>query len=173
MDKVCLLLSNNYEFISFINYKKVIKLIYLNKVDIIFNYVDDFYQSVDRTEKPYPSVLKLNYPIKYYFVNNVLCNRRSLFKRDNGVCQYCSKKMLIEESTIDHIVPRAKGGKTSFLNCVISCRPCNAKKGHLDLDECNLKLIKDPSFPSFNRKHIQKDFVKDWNPIWNNFLNDL
>ncbi len=55
-------------------------------------------------------------------------SRKTLYKRDNQTCQYCGCKPGTEELTIDHIIPRAQGGQTTWTNCVIACTECNAQK---------------------------------------------
>ena len=73
--------------------------------------------------------------------------RSDLFLRDNGTCQYCEKKLSKESATIDHIVPRSKGGSTTWENCVICCSDCNTKKGNKSLCEASMRLIKMPAVP--------------------------
>lgn len=74
-------------------------------------------------------------------------SRSDLFLRDNGVCQYCEKRLCKEVATIDHVVPRSKGGLTTWENCVICCADCNSKKGNKSLSETSMKLIKVPAVP--------------------------
>lgn len=75
-------------------------------------------------------------------------NRRELFKRDAGTCQYCEKILTNETATVDHILPRSRGGDTSWENCVICCTACNSKKGNRTPNEANMRLIKIPKMPS-------------------------
>ena len=55
-------------------------------------------------------------------------SRRNVFKRDKMTCQYCAKQPGGEELTIDHVVPRAQGGQSSWTNCVLACVDCNARR---------------------------------------------
>lgn len=75
-------------------------------------------------------------------------NKRELYKRDSGTCQYCEKVLTDETATIDHILPRSRGGLTSWENCVICCASCNSKKGNMTPSEANMKLIKLPRMPN-------------------------
>lgn len=75
---------------------------------------------------------------------------RNIKKRDGHVCQYCGKKPSLSEQTIDHIVPRARGGGTSWLNCVLACTPCNFKKGDKLLSEAGMKLLSTPYEPRWS-----------------------
>jgi 5-methylcytosine-specific restriction endonuclease McrA len=96
--------------------------------------------------------------------NKVKFNRRTLAERDNHQCQYCGKKLKGDEWSIDHVVPKAKGGMTTWTNCVIACVPCNAKKADRGLHECGLKLLKEPKKPQGNLFTAQrlKHRIKSW-----------
>ena len=61
--------------------------------------------------------------------------------RDHSSCQYCGSKSNL---TIDHIIPKQKGGKDSWENLIIACSPCNSRKGNRTLVEANMKLMKVP-----------------------------
>ncbi len=117
-----LLLSASYEAISFINYKKVIKLVIKDKVEIIENWDNNI--SWFSGEMKLPAILRLKNNIRINFFN-LNFSRKSVIKRDNSKCQYCNIKLSSSQITIDHIIPRAQGGKTSFTNCVVSCKFCN------------------------------------------------
>lgn len=87
-------------------------------------------------------------------------SRLNIFKRDNNTCQYCNKKPGSEELTIDHVIPRSRGGKTTWENCVLACVSCNSIKGSFLLNEVKnskfpqgMKLLKKPARPKF------KDFT--------------
>jgi 5-methylcytosine-specific restriction endonuclease McrA len=77
-------------------------------------------------------------------------SRRNLYKRDKYKCQYCNVKYPSSGLSIDHIVPRSRGGRTSWENCVSSCVDCNAKKADRSLKESGMKLLKKPSAPKWS-----------------------
>lgn len=81
--------------------------------------------------------------------HRVTFSRRTLYKRDAYKCQYCGKTPKTEELTIDHILPRSRGGKTTWENCVICCLPCNARKADRLPEECGMKLRKQPKKPKY------------------------
>jgi len=72
---------------------------------------------------------------------------RAIWQRDEGVCQYTNQKLTPNEANIDHIIPRSRGGKTNWLNCVISHKKVNALKANRTPEEANLKLIRPPREP--------------------------
>lgn len=74
-------------------------------------------------------------------------SRVNLLKRDGHTCQYCGQKDKGSQLTIDHIVPRSRGGTTSWQNCVTACSPCNRRKGDRLLHELGYKLRKQPTMP--------------------------
>ena len=80
--------------------------------------------------------------------HKVTFSRRTIYKRDNFTCQYCGKPVGTE-GTIDHIVPRSKGGQTTWLNTVLSCLHCNTKKADKMLKECGFKLLRQPFKPKY------------------------
>jgi 5-methylcytosine-specific restriction endonuclease McrA len=94
-----------------------------------------------------PEIIRLN---TYTGVpqHKLKLSRRNLFRRDNCTCQYCGKQLKSEDATIDHVIPRALGGKTTWLNCVIACLKCNSKKDDKTLAQCGMRLIKIPVAPN-------------------------
>ncbi len=103
----------------------------------------------------------------------VFC-RNNLYKRDNYQCQYCSIKPGTEELTIDHVLPRCKGGMTTWENCVICCAECNKIKGGRLPEEVRhkkfingMKLLKEPRRPKY--KEIKMHTIY---PSWNQWLNE-
>ena len=74
--------------------------------------------------------------------------KKTLWHRDDGTCQYCQKSVTISSATIDHVIPKSRGGGHTWENLVISCSKCNSKKGSRLLSECNMKLSSQPRPPS-------------------------
>ena len=73
--------------------------------------------------------------------------RSAIYKRDGGVCQYCGKKKHMNEMNIEHVLPQAQGGKTSWKNVVLSCIKCNHKKGNRTPEQAGMKLLRKPQEP--------------------------
>ncbi len=74
-------------------------------------------------------------------------SRRNIYLRDAHTCQYCGKVPPKEELTIDHVMPRSRGGRTTWENVVLACIKCNMKKGSKLVNEAGLKLLKEPKKP--------------------------
>lgn len=73
--------------------------------------------------------------------------RRNLFRRDRHTCQYCGLRPGNPELSIDHVVPRSQGGRTSWENCVLSCRRCNHRKRNRTPAQAGMKLLSQPTQP--------------------------
>ena len=92
--------------------------------------------------------------------------QKNLWYRDNFTCQYTGKKLTKLTGNIDHVIPKSRGGKTSWENCVLAHKSINAIKADKSLEEVGLKLFKTPSPPkimpvSFFIKN--DDRINDWN----------
>jgi 5-methylcytosine-specific restriction endonuclease McrA len=80
----------------------------------------------------------------------VVFNRRNLFLRDHFACQYCGARPGIGEATIDHVLPRSRGGESTWENCVLACIECNKRKGNRTPSESGLKLRSVPKKPKWS-----------------------
>ena len=81
---------------------------------------------------------------------DVKLNRRNVYARDHNRCQYCGRRFSTQELSIDHVIPRSRGGKTEWTNVVCACVDCNVKKGNRTPAEAGLKLIRQPFKPRRN-----------------------
>jgi 5-methylcytosine-specific restriction endonuclease McrA len=77
-------------------------------------------------------------------------NRRNIFARDGHCCQYCGRSMPLSQLNIDHVMPRSRGGKTTWENVVCSCLPCNTRKGGRTPQEAHMRLLTTPAEPKMN-----------------------
>jgi len=80
-------------------------------------------------------------------INAVTFSRRNVFKRDRFTCQYCGRQPGGEELTIDHVVPRAQGGTSSWENCVLACVECNTRKADRTPKQARMQLRSEPRRP--------------------------
>jgi 5-methylcytosine-specific restriction endonuclease McrA len=90
-------------------------------------------------------------------------SRSMIYKRDGYKCQYCSSTRRL---TIDHVVPKSKGGGESFNNLVVACSSCNTKKGNKLLEHTNMKLLRKPRAP---RNMIEFHIMSSNNPEWKEY----
>ncbi len=97
-------------------------------------------------------------------------NRRNIYARDRNRCQYCGKKYQTSELSLDHIVPRSRGGHTDWTNIVCCCVKCNVKKGGRTPREAQLKLIAEPVKPK-RSPVITLQLTSEKYASWKQFLN--
>lgn len=112
---------------------------------------------------PWPSVVKLNGYIRVPY-KKIILTRKNILKRDNHKCSYCGRGDL--PLTLDHIIPKSKGGDDSWENLVAACMPCNNRKGDRTLEEADMRLRAKPYAPNhiiFIRNNASK--IEDtWKP---------
>lgn len=98
----------------------------------------------------------------------VVFSRRNIFKRDRYTCQYCGGQPGPKELTIDHLVPKSRGGKSEWTNCVLACLTCNMKKANLSVRDAKMTLRKVPKKPKWTAlAHIP---VSQRRMSWETFL---
>jgi 5-methylcytosine-specific restriction endonuclease McrA len=81
---------------------------------------------------------------------DVKFNRRNIFARDSNTCQYCGRKFSSSELSLDHVIPRSRGGASTWDNIVCACIRCNVRKGGRTPDEAHVRLIRPPAKPRRN-----------------------
>lgn len=92
--------------------------------------------------------------------------RPNLYRRDEHSCQYCGVKMAAERLTIEHVMPRSRGGPTSWENCVAACEDCNSRKADKTPKEAGMKLRKQPHRPSEKPKlPLPRRIRPSWMPF--------
>jgi len=97
-------------------------------------------------------------------------NRKALYRRDGSMCLYCGEQLAQDEWTIDHVLPKSQGGKTTWENCVVSCQNCNSTKANRTLEQAGLKFCKKDYKPSKPKFALFKSDVRE--KSWDYFLND-
>lgn len=151
----------SYYPLSLWPWQDAVKAAFLDRVQIIAEY-EEVVRS-PTTEIRIPSVVVLKEYVKPQ--KRVAFTRFNLFLRDEFSCQYCGAK---GDLTFDHVVPRARGGVTSWENVVAACSPCNLKKGSKSLRQTGLSLRKTPVQPgaedlrNMGRKFPPNHLHKSW-----------
>jgi len=141
-----LLLNSSFEPLKVITWQRAISLVFCGKVEIIEEYNHQI-RSVSIVFQA-PAVIRL---LKYARVGRKeppLC-RTNILARDAFECQYCGKDLNNREATLDHVMPRSKGGKTTWENIVAACGICNRKKGGRTPQEAHMPLRKKPIKPDW------------------------
>lgn len=98
--------------------------------------------------------------------SRVRFSRLNIYARDNNQCQYCGQRFPRSELNLDHVVPRSKGGLTTWDNVVCSCIPCNLRKGGRTPDEARIHLLKRPIRPRWTPTfRAPSRFFEEWRPF--------
>jgi len=146
-----LMLSTGYEPLFQTSWRRAIRAIYSGRAEIIE--VHEFL-TIGSSQGPLP------FPTKVRFITGIIAakvknlntgavlSKKSLFLRDRGICQYCSKNISLSIGTVDHVVPKSKGGGHVWQNVVWSCEKCNQKKGSRLLNETSFNLPRCPKQPT-------------------------
>jgi hypothetical protein len=161
MSKVVSLYNASYEKIFELDWKRAVVLYITGKVSPII--LDDGISSEeDFIEISTPNgIFKLPRHIalkKYVYIpfKNFSPTRKNIFKRDNHICQYCSCKVDSHIATIDHVLPRSRGGKHRWENVVTCCLKCNRKKGDRTPSEAKMPLLSTPKPLKYNSLDPEK-----------------
>ena len=140
-----LVLNQNYEPLNICRARRAVVLLYRGKAEMLEN-GSGFIHSANCTS-PLPSVIRIVYMIKRPRTMRKL-TRLEIFNRDKYTCQYCGKE--IRQLTLDHVVPRYKGGKHTWENVVSACISCNRRKAGKTPEQAGMRLLHHPSPPHSN-----------------------
>lgn len=129
----------------------------------IFDDEADWVQSVSMAVEV-PKIIRL---LSYDRVarNSVKFNRRNIFLRDENCCQYCGKRFGTQKLSLDHVMPKSRGGPTSWENIVCSCLDCNVRKGGRTPLEAGMKLMTMPVRPARSpslQQHLDSTKYQVW-----------
>ncbi|HEY3078991.1 MAG TPA: HNH endonuclease [Chloroflexota bacterium] len=159
-----LVLNQNYEPLNVCNQKRALVLVNRGKAEVL-EHGKSVLRSPSQTFQS-PSVIRLVYLIKRPRPKARLC-RKEVFVRDNYTCQYCGARG--RDLTIDHVVPRHKGGKHSWENLVSACRACNHRKGGRTPEEARMHLLKTPVQPKVSTYYILHQYLHSYGE-WRKFI---
>lgn len=159
-----LVLNHNYEPLSVCNVRKAIILLWLGKAELIAASEGRVLRSVS-VVMPFPSIVRLSVYVRVPYKKIVL-SRKNIIRRDAHRCQYCGRTDMT--LTVDHIVPRARGGSDAWENLVAACVTCNNRKGDRTPPEANMSLLRRPIRP--NHVMFIRHFVGSVDDHWKPYL---
>jgi 5-methylcytosine-specific restriction endonuclease McrA len=139
-----LVLDSGYRPVDIISWEAAMKRVVEKTVAVVEEYPDRYINTVNWRVNM-PSVVRILVQVRRRRM--VKFSRNNIFIRDRNTCQYCSHKFLRSQLNIDHVIPRAKGGTTTWENVVCSCIPCNNRKGMRLAHEVGMKLVRQPFKP--------------------------
>lgn len=159
-----LVLNANFAPINVCNVKRALGLILEDKATLVLNGRGHIH-TVSR-DVPCPSVIRLSYQVRRPRPV-VKLTKQEVFRRDEYTCQYCGKHLL--RPTLDHVMPRHRGGPHTWDNLVTACPACNHRKGGRTLDMAGMTLVKAPAAPPANAGYIYGKYLKH-NAEWAEFV---
>jgi 5-methylcytosine-specific restriction endonuclease McrA len=161
-----LVLNASYEPLHVCSVKRAITLL-MHEITERVEDKDGLFLHSPSTAIPVPSVIRLRRYVKRPPRYHIAFNRRNVFRRDNHTCQYCGH--VGGDLTLDHVVPRSRGGRNSWENIVTACRECNSKKRDRTPHEARMKLLRDPFAPKFVFSTAYGQAPK-LDPVWEKYL---
>ncbi|OGO39640.1 MAG: hypothetical protein A2147_10085 [Chloroflexi bacterium RBG_16_57_8] len=157
-----LVLNLGYEPLNICRARRAIILIEQNKAEMLEN-GSGFIRSADRVFAV-PSVIRIASMVRRPRRTNRKITRLEIFRRDNFMCQYCGKQ--VKHLTLDHVMPRYRGGQHTWENVVSACIPCNRTKAGRTPREAGMKLIHHPGPPQdgggFFVYNHHREIRKEW-----------
>ncbi len=139
-----LVLNNDFSPLTVCSVYKAFLLVFTSKAELLSSEEGGFLRSISKSF-PKPSVIRIKRYINIPY-KGVVLSRYNILKRDNNECQYCGAS---KELTLDHLIPKSKGGKSTWKNLVTACKSCNSKKGNFSPQEVGLNLKILPVKPSY------------------------
>ncbi|MBW7889272.1 MAG: HNH endonuclease [Bacteroidetes bacterium] len=159
-----LVLNQNYEPLSICNVKKAIILLFLGKAELVETSNGKMIRSVSMSI-PFPSVVRLSVFIRVPY-KKIILSRKNILRRDGHRCQYCGRGDV--PLTVDHIMPRSRGGEDTWENLTAACVKCNNRKGNNTPEEAGMPLIRKPMKP--NHVTFIRHFVGNLDDCWKPYL---
>jgi len=150
LNRLVLVINASYEPINICSARRALTLVL--KGDAVVEEVSAYVVRTSKISIPLPSVVRLQ---KYRRMprQNRSVSRKGIVLRDSSTCQYCRQKLPLRELTLDHVIPRSRGGASTWENLVASCKPCNNVKGDRTPAEAGLTLTKQPRQITIHAKH--------------------
>jgi 5-methylcytosine-specific restriction endonuclease McrA len=162
MESPVLVLNANYEPLHVCDTRRALTLIFGGKARMLANGRGTI-RTVRQTF-PLPSVIQLAYQIHRPRPHPRL-TKKEVFRRDGFTCQYCGRQT--PHLTIDHIIPRHRGGNHTWRNLVTACPSCNRHKGGRTLEEVHMRLLHTPHEPPQNARYVFGHYLEtysEWDP---------
>lgn len=142
-----LLLNSSEEVLRLITWQRAACLLISERAEIPYNYEDFYTIPTPIGIFNLPSAVKMKDYVHIPY-RRIAATRQNIFRRDNMICQYTGEKLNSKNATIDHVLPKARGGKHVWSNVVTCRRDINNKKSDKTPEEAGLKLISKPSEPT-------------------------
>jgi len=169
LSRKVLLLNASYEPLSLVTAPKALGLVF-RRVAEVLEIDKGFVLRSPRFVFDVPSVIRLMQYINIRSRQNRVTNRHRILARDHYRCQYCGKRGTAFELTLDHILPRSRGGQTIAENLVSACQICNNRKSDRTPEEARMPLLTNPAALFYGLERIELRQAAQTRPEWNKYL---
>ena len=142
-----LVLNATYEPLSVVSVRRAVLLLLKEKAEIVEAAEAELRS--EHVSMPMPLVIRLVYYVRIPHRLSLPVTRRTVLARDHYTCQYCGRQPSRKDLTVDHIVPRSRGGHTAWENVVTACQRCNGRKGNRTPEEAGMSLLSPPVRPRY------------------------
>jgi len=184
-----LVLNRLWQAVNVCSVRRALTLLFEGHAQVVFGVGDGDYRTLDfqqwrdlskASPDPEGSVGTVSFRIRVPRVillmgfdrfpkKEVKFTRHNLFERDRNTCQYCGKVFDRRDLNLDHVIPRDRGGPTTWENIVCSCIPCNTRKANRTPAEAQMHLVRKPKRPKW-RPFVQVSFGASIHDSWRHFL---
>ena len=183
-----LVLNRLWQAVNVCSAKRALALLFEGHAQVVLNAPDgsfqtysfsawqDFSQQEPHPESIHTVSLKIRVPRVILLMvfdrmpkKEVKFTRHNIFERDRNTCQYCGVVFDRKDLNLDHVIPRDRGGPTTWENIVCSCIPCNTRKGNRTPDQARMKLIRKPERPKW-RPFAHLTFGAEHHDSWKHFV---
>lgn len=167
---VVLYLDQTYRPLRVEHWKRAVADVFTGKTEVVEYSRDRTIQGVTQTY-PLPSVVRVLRSFKRDRIR-IKFSRLNIYARDGFACQYCGARFATEDLTFDHVIPRARGGRTCWENIVACCVSCNSEKADRTPAEAGVKLLRAPRKPHFLPVVTVKMDASKRPPEWDGYWSD-
>lgn len=165
IDANVLVLNTDYQPLNVCNVRRAVVLLTKQKATSIEQ--NGHLVTSEKLVIPSPSVIKLAYHIKRPRPV-VKLSRKEILVRDDHTCQYCGKRA--SDLTLDHVIPRHRGGQHTWDNVVAACKSCNHRKGGRSASEARMTLLRQPFRPPATPRYLYSSYIRAGERKWLKFL---
>jgi len=142
-----LVLNATYEPLNVVSVRRAVLLLLKEKAEVVE--AADAWLRSEQMALPVPLVIRLVYYVRIPRRFSLPVSRRTVLARDHYTCQYCRTRLGKAHLTLDHVLPRSRGGETIWENVVTACGPCNRRKGNRTPEEAAMPLLRQPRRPRY------------------------
>ncbi|MGC8744482.1 MAG: HNH endonuclease [Verrucomicrobiia bacterium] len=189
LDQQVLVLNRLWQAVNVCSVRRALTLLFTGHAEVVFETAEGNFQTFNFLEwhdfsqrEPVPdeSISTVSFRIRIPRVimllffdklpkKEVKFTRHNIFERDKNTCQYCGRVFDRKELNLDHVIPKDRGGPTTWENIVCSCIECNTKKANRTPQEAGMRLIRKPKKPKW-RPFVQINFNIQQHDSWKHFI---